>query len=153
MHLFDANNQIKKYISTKAIMEEWYTVRLGIYAKRREHMIKVLKAIIKDLHNKFRFISGVIDGTIKVSNVPNKDVIAQLESLKFDRKDASYNYLTDLPIRKLTKEERDKLEAEYNSRQGELSALEKTKSETLWVRDLIALYKFMYPNGSMEMSQ
>jgi DNA topoisomerase-2 len=64
MTLFNEHLQIKRYTSPLEIIEEFYPIRLSIYHKRKEYMLSVIRAELKILTQKFKFIKGVSSGTI-----------------------------------------------------------------------------------------
>ena len=52
MHLFDINGQIKKYESPQAVLSEFYTIRLGLYEKRREVLLAKMERDWRRMDNK-----------------------------------------------------------------------------------------------------
>lgn len=76
MVLFDSENRIKKYENVKQIMEDFYTVRLDFYEKRKEYLLSKLDREVQLLGNKLRFIKMVISEEITLRNV-KKIVLVQ----------------------------------------------------------------------------
>jgi len=74
------------------------------------------------LSNRARFIKMIIDGKLKINNRPKIEIIADLETNKFDKVDDSYTYLLSMAIHSLTKEN-------YESMLNDLSTNEKTQTE------------------------
>lgn len=83
MVLFDQHGKLKKYPSVQEIFEDFFALRLSFYEKRKEYLISRLKRDLAILENKCRFILGVINQTIKISNVKKKDICLQLQEQGF----------------------------------------------------------------------
>lgn len=96
--------------------------RLTFYDKRKQHILNRLKKEHVYLSNRARFIKMIIDGKLKINNRPKIEIIADLETNKFDKVDDSYTYLLSMAIHSLTKEN-------YESMLTDLSTNEKTQTE------------------------
>lgn len=90
MVLFDSKGCLKRYESPIEILKEFYQVRLGFYAKRKEYLENMLGAESAKLNNIARFILEKIEGKIKVENLKKNDIIKLL---------AQKGYQSD-PVRK-----------------------------------------------------
>lgn len=146
MNLFVKNegtgkNEIKIFQSPEEIIKHYYYSRLSLYQKRKEYIIPQLEFKISLLDNKIRFITLYIDGTLKIQNVEEQKIIQQLEDLNFDKINDSFDYLLDMKIRILTKEQIKKLETENEKMKKEKEILEKTSPEELWIQELKELEK------------
>ncbi len=78
MHLFDSNGMIKRYTSPAEIIEEFYTLRLATYEKRKAHLMAQLSEEVDRLSNRARFILAVINGTLIIGNRKKADLLAEL---------------------------------------------------------------------------
>jgi DNA topoisomerase-2 len=56
MHAFNANGVIQKYDTANEILKEYVVIRLELYDKRREHLLKTLRAKLPYHENVVRFI-------------------------------------------------------------------------------------------------
>ncbi|KAI9916196.1 hypothetical protein PsorP6_017912 [Peronosclerospora sorghi] len=165
MHLFDRNGHIKKYESPKEILEEFYSVRLEYYERRKKSMLQKLHDQIDLLSNKARFVLAVIEGKLVVNNRKKQELLEELtaegykqippkskkksndeESNESEEEDnivsdtsKVYDYLLSMKIWSLTKERVDKLRAELEDRKQEFTLLEGRTVEDLWLTDLDAL--------------
>jgi len=139
MHLFDATGKIKKYNDPYEIIDDYYKVRLEYYEKRRQYLIMKLVERKFRLGNIGKFINLIIKGTIKINNVPISKIESQLRTNKIKPIDDSYGYLLNIPIYKLSKDELDKLKAEYSSLKEQLVELNEITPEKMWHVDLISL--------------
>lgn len=75
MMLFNQDSQIKKYASPTEIINEFYPIRLAVYEKRKQHQLKVIRADLKILTSKFRFIKGISDGSIDFKQMSKPEMI------------------------------------------------------------------------------
>ena len=48
--------QLKRYSSPSEIINEFYPIRLGLYAERRKHLLKQLRDELNILQQKHRFV-------------------------------------------------------------------------------------------------
>jgi DNA topoisomerase-2 len=139
MHAFDSRGKIKKYDTPLDIMTDWFEVRKEFYVKRKNYLIKDLKARVLVARNKHKFISSVNDGVLVITRRMEEDVIKDLNKMKFDKVDKSFEYLLGMKISSLTKERADKLRAEALALEEELGVLENTTTEQMWVSDINAI--------------
>ncbi|AGE55728.1 DNA topoisomerase II [Acanthocystis turfacea Chlorella virus MN0810.1] len=139
MHAFDKNSRIRKYDSPLDIITDWFEVRKEFYVKRKNYLIKDLKERVLVARNKHKFISSVNDGVLVITRRMEEDVIKDLNKMKFDKVDKSFEYLLGMKISSLTKERADKLRAEALALEEELGVLENTTTEQMWVSDINAI--------------
>ena len=144
------NKKPVKYDTVENILETFYHLRLAIYQKRKDHIIKALSEKIDSLNMKVRFILGVIKGFELIrsnTNITDEDVIkqggilvmkksknfvqTQLEALKIDpelTKKVTTNHYTEEEV-ELAKKEILECESER------AKTVEK-KIETFWLEDI-----------------
>jgi len=79
MHLFDMNNEIKRFDSPLRIMDEYYGVRLNFYKKRKDYLISKLDSEYRMLLNKVKFINAFIDGSLVLQNRKRYELLQTLE--------------------------------------------------------------------------
>jgi len=139
MHLFDPIGKIKKYNNPYEIIDDYYILRLDFYKKRRQFLLNKLNDKKIRLANIGKFINYVIKGEIKINNVPMDKITKQLKTKGIIEIDGSYNYLMNIPIYKLSKEELDKLKSEFTSVKEQIKELKSTTPEKMWHNDLINL--------------
>jgi DNA topoisomerase-2 len=136
MNLYNDKYQIKSYKSPDEILEEFYNWRLGFYDKRKELMIKKFKDEISHLNNQIKFIELVIDSDSKLFKLDDKQMILFLEKNKISKVSDSYDYLTSMTFKQLTKANLDKLETKLSSVKSEVKKLEQLSNKDLWFKDL-----------------
>ncbi|XP_042007097.1 DNA topoisomerase 2-like isoform X1 [Salvia splendens] len=83
MHLFDSRGVIKKYDTPEQILEEFFYLRLEFYDKRKKAVLANLEKEMLKCDNKCRFIQGVVEGSIIVSNRKRADLVLELKAKGF----------------------------------------------------------------------
>jgi DNA gyrase/topoisomerase IV subunit A len=132
--VLDENGDLKIFNNSIEIIQYFVKFRLTYYIKRKEFLINKLQEELLLLSNKARFIKMIIDGKLKINNVPRKQIILALETGDFDEINGSYNYLLGLPIHTLTKETYEYLIASEFEKRNALDLL-KTRDTTQMYRD------------------
>ena len=109
----------------------------------KKQQIKNLENSLRHLSNKQRFILEVINKKIKIMNVPEKVIIENLKSRKYDEdsSDGGYDYLLRLQIRTFTAEKVDSIRKEIEKVEQALKVLKKTSEQKIWRRELKELEK------------
>lgn len=132
--VLDENGDLKIFANATEIIQYFVKFRLGYYVKRKAFLIDKLNQELLLLSNKARFIKMIIDGKLKINNVPRKAIILALETDDFDEINGSYNYLLSLPIHTLTKETYEDLLGDTYAKEHELEST-KAKDTTQMYRD------------------
>jgi DNA topoisomerase-2 len=100
MICFDMNGKIRKYKSPEEILEEFYTLRLSYYQKRKvrnsypspahsthlfnqQYMCEELERQFERLSNQARFVHMIIKKELVVSNKKKADLCTELRKLDF----------------------------------------------------------------------
>ena len=83
MVLFDSHNKIKKYANVNEIVDEFYSVRLDFYSKRRDHLLSKLKYQLELNSNKNNFIKLMLSGTVSFLNMSKYEVCNNLRERGF----------------------------------------------------------------------
>lgn len=144
LNCIDAQNRIREFGSVEEILDAYIDVRMGFYAKRKAHLEKKIRERLTLLVSKFVFCSGVVDGSIKVSNVPKADIEARLDGIeRIVRSDGSYDYLLKTPIYQLTREKLDELKALLKKETEALRAIAAATPVSLWEEDLKKFLDFV----------
>ncbi|KAK5044835.1 DNA topoisomerase 2 [Exophiala bonariae] len=162
---FDPQGRITKYANVEAIMDEFYSYRLQMYAKRKEWLLNDLQRELSRLTNQARFIQMIIDGKLVISKKKKAVLITELQKLGFtpfpkikdaeesgelepvveeeidesddDSIDASaYDYLLGMALWSLTQERVEKVRRQIADKEQEVDVLMKKSKEDLWIADL-----------------
>jgi DNA topoisomerase-2 len=138
MHLFDCNGKIKKYETPLEIIEEFATIRLEYYVKRKEYMIGELNRELDLLKYKMMFIEYVLAKKIIIEKQKKDAIIAKLQELKFPRlsDNFSYDYLLNMPLYSLTYEKIEELRNKLNNKEEELENLMGITEKEMWKNEL-----------------
>jgi DNA topoisomerase-2 len=143
MHLYDSNITIKKYDSALKILDEYYTIRLEFYQKRKNLLLKKLHNEIQILKTKIKFIELVINKKINIFNIPKDKIVNILDSQKLLKLDHEppFDYLIRMSFYSLTKEKIDELKKLFGDKQKLHDVIKKKTIQELWLEDLDELEK------------
>ena len=139
--VLDENGNLRVFDRPAEIIEYFVDFRLKYYDKRKAHLISTLEHELMVLSNRARFIKAIIDGKLKVNNVPKSQIILYLQTDNFDEIDGSYNYLLNMPIHTLTKEKYEELLSNEHQKQIELDEVKKKEPTQMYKSDLLDLKK------------
>lgn len=137
----DENGKLKIFDSITDIIKYFVEFRLKYYHKRKQFMLDKMNHELKVLSNRGRFIKAILDGKIKINNVPKAEIVTQIESIGLDKIDDSYDYLLRMPIYSLTKELFEKLKEDFSNKKVEIKNLEETDPKDMYLSDLDELKK------------
>ena len=137
----DESGKLKIFESTPEIIEYFINFRLEYYKKRKDFLLDKMNKELKVLSNRGRFIKAILDGKLKINNVPKLDIIKGIEDLKLEKIDDSYDYLLRMPIYSLTKEIYEKLKQDFLLKKEEIKKMEETDTKDMYLTDLSDLKK------------
>ncbi len=123
------------------VVEYFVNFRLGFYSKRKAFLIKKYGEELVYLSNRAKFVKLIIDGNLKINNVPRKEIVSYLQTAGFDEVNGSYNYLLNMPIHSLTKETYEQLLKEVAEKKAELAEIKKKEPIDMYREDLVELKK------------
>jgi DNA topoisomerase-2 len=136
MHLFDANDKLKKYGSVADIIDDYFVVRLSLYQTRKDYMIAAIQRELLLLDNKAKYVQELLDGTIDLRK-KTKDIVQELLVQKgYAMIEGDYKYLTRLPMDSVTEENVNHLSKDLASKQRELGQIQTTTIHQMWSADL-----------------
>ena len=144
MHAFDGTEHLRKFKSWNEIMDEFYSVRLNIYNKRKTDQLKVMDYKIMVLSEKVRFINAIIEKKLKIMNVEDDYIALKMNQMEFkkldDEKDndvlACWQYLIGMNMRSLTKKKMEALKKERDTLMYNRDKLAETSLEDIWLGEL-----------------
>ena len=137
MYLIGPNGAVKKYASPEEILVDYLDIRIQVYKKRKAWLLKEFDSEIEWLSEKARFIISVINGSLKVLNVPLAQVQAQLAKAQF--KDEIWEKLMDTKTYQYVAEEVKRLQDLVAKRKHDRDALKATSVVQLWKNNLSEL--------------
>ena len=138
MHAFNSRGIIKKYDSPNAILNEFVGVRLELYTKRREHVLKDLRGKLPYHENVVRFIKQQCQPTpvpdLRRKTVEECDSLLQDQS--YDKINDGFDYLLDLPIKSLTLKHALKHEKDLEVLKKSIADMEAQTPRGMWLKEL-----------------
>ena len=162
MVLFDEHGKLKKYTSIYEILQEFYEIRLRYYGERKKYLISQKNRDLDLLQNKLRFITEILNDTLKLKHSRKEDILnelqrkgyksykaltkvqsTKLEVLKEEEHNAEedetlkdYNYLLSMPIWSLSYEKVENLKQDVKTKEVELEIIQAKSPEDFWIEDL-----------------
>jgi DNA topoisomerase-2 len=141
MHLFDANDKLKKYAKVSDIIDDYFDTRLHLYQTRKNYMIDALTRELVLLSNKSKYIKENLDGTIDLRRKKREEVNQLLLKKKYDviDEDTDFKYLVKLPMDSVTEENVAKLLKEHGDKAAELEVVKAKTIQQMWTEELDVL--------------
>jgi DNA topoisomerase-2 len=141
MHLFDAEDKLKKYAAVSDIIDDYYGTRLHLYQTRKDYMIAALTKELVLLSNKSKYIKENLDGTIDLRRKKREEVNQLLSQKGYDviDEDTDFKYLVKLPMDSVTEENVAKLMKEHGDKTVELEVVKSRTIEEMWLGELDTL--------------
>lgn len=143
IHLINSNQIIKKYDSPGQILSEFCDIRLSTYQQRKEYLLKKWRNDLDIRYWKLKFLNAIINKEIVIHNMTKNQVDELLKEngypkLAIDVKTIkkSFDYLTSIPIVRLTKDEIKKLKKEIQDREDEIKTLDDKSPSDIWNEEL-----------------
>jgi DNA topoisomerase-2 len=138
MNLFDAHEKLRKYTTIYDIIEDYYTERLSLYAKRKAAMLAQLANELRVLANRARYIQEILDDKLELRRQTKDAIFAKLTNHGYEHieGDTEFKYLLKMPMDSVTDENVKHLLAERDAKRAQHKGLSDTSIEALWTRDL-----------------
>jgi len=135
--VMDEKNKIKVFDKVQDIMDYFIDVKLKYLGKRKNYLIDSLSNEIRELVSKYIFIKSIIEETLIITKRPDEDIIKDLENInKIIKKDDSYDYLLQMPIRSMTQKRMESLMKQIKDKKQELDFIKKSSLEEMWIKDI-----------------
>jgi len=139
MHMFNADCKLHKYASVEEIIDDFYTIRLATYQKRKEYLIQELRRRLVKLSNRAKYILETLDGKIDLRRKTATQVSELMEGQGFERIEGDFKYLIKMPMDSVTNENVEHILKEKADTETELTTLLATTLETIWLKELVEL--------------
>ena len=138
MNLFDAHEKLRKYATIYDIIEDYYTERLALYAKRKAAMLAQLANELRVLTNRARYIQEILDDKLELRRQTKEAIFAKMVAHRYEHidGDVEFKYLLKMPMDSVTDENVKNLLAERDSKRAQHQGLSDTSIQALWTRDL-----------------
>ena len=141
--VLDEFGKLKIFNNATEIIKYFVSFRLKYYQKRKDYLINKISDELSVLSNKARFIKAIIDGKLKINNVPKSQIVSYLDKNKFDQINGSYSYLLSMPIHTLTREKYEELLSQEAEKKKELDQVKKSDPKEMYRKDLKDLKKVL----------
>jgi DNA topoisomerase-2 len=129
--------QLHKYKSIVEVIDDYYLVRMDMYRKRKEAMLRNMEAKVQEMNNRAKFISEVVNNTIDLRKMlDDEDTDQLLTSKQYDKIDDKYDYLTRMPMHNMNKQRVQKIIQDKDEVVKELQILKNTQLTTMWLLEL-----------------
>ena len=141
MHLFDSKQKLKKYHTIYDIIEDYYSIRMIYYDKRKQYQLEQYEREIKLLSNKAKFIMEQCNDELDLRRKKRNEVVKLLEDRGYDKleNDVDYKYLRNMPIDSVIEENITKLLNEKEEKEKEYDKLYTSSTNTIWLNELLEL--------------
>jgi DNA topoisomerase-2 len=141
MHLFDADDKLKKYANVREIIDDYYGTRLQMFQTRKDYMIDALTRELVLLSNKSKYIKENLDGTVDLRRKKREEVSNLLKEKGYDviDEDEDFKYLVKLPMDSVTEENVAKVLKEHGDKVAELEVVKSRTIEQMWSSELDVL--------------
>ena len=138
MHLFNADDQLKKYEKVSEIIDDYFETRLKMYQTRKDYLVANIEYELKVLSNKARYVKENLDGTIDLRKKKKDEIHSMLQAKAYDiiDDDEDYKYLVKMPMDSVTEENVDKLFREHTCKTEELEKIKNTTTHDMWMSEL-----------------
>ena len=138
MNLFDAREKLRKYTTIYDIIEDYYTERLVLYAKRKAAMLAQLANELRVLSNRARYIQEVLDDKLELRRQTKEAIFAKMTAHGYEHidGDTEFKYLLKMPMDSVTDENVRNLLSERDTKRAQHQGLQETSIQALWTRDL-----------------
>jgi DNA topoisomerase-2 len=132
MHAFDPSGKIKRYDSPNEILVEYARARLDLYGKRRENLLRELRAKLPWHTEVVKFLTLMCNDVIDLRKKPMDECRTILKAHDLHETDG----LLKLPFSSITQENIDKHQAELDRLNKAIADTEGTTPSEFWIRDL-----------------
>jgi DNA topoisomerase-2 len=138
MNLFDAREKLRKYSTIYDIIEEYYTERLALYAKRKAAMLAQLANELRVLSNRAKYIQEILDDKLELRRQTKEAIFAKMTAHGYEHidGDTEFKYLLKMPMDSVSDENVKHLLSERDTKRAQHKQLTETTIQMLWCRDL-----------------
>jgi DNA topoisomerase-2 len=139
MNMFNADGKLHKYATVEEIIDEFYALRLGLYGKRKAHLIADMERKLVRLSNRAKYIQLNLNGKVDLRHKTAAQVNTMLSENGFVELDGDFKYLVKMPMDSVTTENVDAIMKEKETTETELAVLKATALEKMWLTELDVL--------------
>jgi DNA topoisomerase-2 len=141
MYMFNSECKLKKYESVQEIIDDFYSVRMVTYQKRKDAQIQDMRQRLVKLSMRAKYIQDCLSGKIDLRRKKADEVTSLLVGLEYVKIDDSFTYLIKMPMDSVTDENVIKIMKEKTDLESDLEILISTSLEQIWLSELVDLEK------------
>jgi DNA topoisomerase-2 len=141
MYMFNSECKLKKYESVQEIIDDFYSVRMATYQKRKAAQIADMRQRLVKLSMRAKYIQDCLSGKIDLRRKKADEVTALLVGLEYVKIDDSFTYLIKMPMDSVTDENVIRIMKEKTDLESDLDILIGTSLEKIWLSELVDLEK------------
>nr|QBK87264.1 MAG: DNA topoisomerase II [Marseillevirus LCMAC201] len=135
MTAFTPKGGLKKYGSLNDILSTFCQVRFRYYQKRKKYLLAALKEKLCEFEAKSRFISEALED-FELLKQTEDQLFDYFEEQEYWKKEASYRYLTDMPVRTFTTDKYNELLEKIKEVKKEINYVKKKTPKQMWTIEL-----------------
>jgi DNA topoisomerase-2 len=136
MHMFNRDCKLHKYATVEEIIEEFYSIRMETYRKRKDYLIAEMQRLLTKLSNRAKYILANLDGSIDLRRKSAMQVTELLEAGGYTKLDGDYKYLIKMPMDSVTTENVAAILKEKETTEESLARLIATSLQQMWLTEL-----------------
>lgn len=132
---FTSKLNLKTYKSIVEILNEFCEVRFMYYQKRKKYLLRDLNTKLQEINTKVNFIKKVLKD-VSILKRDEEDLFMEFERLGYYKREDSYRYLTDIPVRNFTKDKLELLKKQVTSIESEIDYVTNKTPKEMWLSEL-----------------
>ena len=135
MSAFLPKGGLKTFKNVEEMLREYCAVRYHYYGKRKKHLIKSLNNDLLEFQTRVKFIKLVLDD-VTVLKQNEENLFEYFEKQEYYKKEDSYRYLTDTPVRSFTKDKLETLNKKILELENEIDYVKNKSPKEMWLKEL-----------------
>ena len=126
-----------RFVLHLLLLKAFCDLRFKYYHKRKQFIVKDLNNQLLVLHSKLKFIQHIISNKLKVKDLTKSQITEYLSKNDgFIMVSRSYNYLLNMPIYNISKDQYEKLQKEVEKAKEEIVKTEEITEAEMWLTDI-----------------
>jgi DNA topoisomerase-2 len=134
--VLDENQAIRKFDSIDELFHEFCKHRLLGYIQRKKYQLGICQSEHDLVYNKLRFLKDVMSDKIVLYKTPMEKLETILLESKYSKRENSYNYLLDMPVKNFTKQKLSELMDKIDELKRQIEYWTTIGERELWKSDL-----------------
>ena len=136
MVLFTEPGVLRKFKSINEILTIFCEKRFELYHKRKEYLLNKIREDLKYINCEKKFIKKVISKKLIIQMREESDVLKDMIKHKYHKKNGSFDYLLNMPIRRFSKNKIKELASKISKLEKEYLDLKNYKTKDMWLDEL-----------------